>query len=176
MCKKVCTSAPAPPSPSNASMWPEFPSPPTPTATLEAMEADVDKCLSGDTVVDPIVAHESAPALASTEPAGSPEHMDDAPVPPQPDVEDDDNAASQDPPAVDILSQQSESSLDLFEALAAIHEDSLSRLRDDVSEVGASSTCTTFSDQLCADQLEELLIGELPTSGTSDSDGESVVH
>jgi hypothetical protein len=90
-------------------------------------------------------------------------------------VEDDDNAASQDPPAVDILSQQSESSLDLFEALAAIHEDSLSRLRDDVSEVGASSTCTTFSDQFRADQLEELLIGELPT-GTSDSDGESVVY
>jgi hypothetical protein len=101
--------------------------------------------------------------------------MDDAPVPPQADV-DDDHAASQDPPAVDVSPQQSESSLDLFQALAAIHEDSLTRLRDDVSEVGASSTCTTFSDQLHADQLEEVLLGETPTSGTSDSDGESDVH
>ena len=81
---------------------------------------------------------------------------------------------------MDVSSQQSESSLDLFEALAAIHEDSLSRLcmtrLCNSTPKRASLTCTTFSDQLRADQLEELLLGELPTSGTSDSDGESDVH
>ena len=64
-------------------------------------------------------------------------------------------------------------SLDLFDSLAAIHVDSLASLLDETSDVGASSTCTSFSDQPHADQLQELL-SELP-SGSLDCNGESHV-
>ena len=58
--------------------------------------------------------------------------------------------------------------------LASVQDDSLAPLQDDASDVGASSTYMSFSDQLRADQLQELLLNELP-SGSFNSDVESNV-
>ena len=99
--------------------------------------------------------------------------LDDANASPQ-SIVGDDNAASQDCPSLPFSSQQSEESLDLFSALASVQDDLLALLQDDASDVGASSTYTLFSDQLHADQLQELLLSELP-SGSFDSNVESNV-
>ena len=113
------------------------------------------------------------PVLAEAAPSAVPALMDDANVSSQP-VLDEDNAASQDCPSLPFSSQQSETSLYLFDALAPIQNYSLPYLQDVGSDVGASSTCTSFSDQLCADQLQELLLSELPV-GSIHSDVESTV-
>ena len=147
-----------------------LPSPAASPAPAAAMEEDVDACLAGDSVVDPVVVEESVPAFAVAEPHAAPALMDEDSAPPQAVVVDE-NAASQDCPSLPFSSQQSEESLDLFSALESIQNDSLALLQDDGSDVGAFSTCTSFSDQLGADQLQELLLSELP-SGSLDSDGD----
>ena len=77
-------------------------------------------------------------------------------------------------PLCPFSSQQSEESSDLFCQLDYIQDSLLALLQDQGSDVGASSTCTCFNDQLRADQLQELFLSELPL-GSLDSDGDSNV-
>jgi hypothetical protein len=105
----------------------------------EPIETEVDDCLAGDSVIDPIVPEKSMPVLAEAEPSAALACVDD------------DNAALQDCPSLAFSFQQTEASLDLFSALASIQDDSLASLQDDGSDVGASLTCTSFSDQIHAD-------------------------
>ena len=100
-----------------------LPSPVDSVASAEAMEEDVDACLTGASVIDPVVQEESVPVPAEAVLSAVPAVMDDAKVFPQPAV-DEDNAASQDCPSWPFSSQQSEASLDLFDALASIQNDS----------------------------------------------------
>ena len=138
-------------------------------APAEVMEEDVDACLTGDSVVDP-VGVESVPAVAVAEPHAAPAHMDEDSAPSQAVVEDD-NAASQDCPSWPFSSPQSELGSYLDGSLSFLQDDSLGSLFDDPGDVSASSTCTSSGDQACADQLQELL-GVLPT-GTRASDVET---
>ncbi len=136
------------------------------------MEDEVDDCLTGASIVDPVVLEESVPGIAMVDLSAAAALMDVANASPQ-SVGEDDNAASQDCPSLPFSTQQSEASFDLFDSLAAIHVDSMASLLDETGDVGESSTCTSFSDQLRADQLQELL-SELP-SGSLDCNGESHV-
>ncbi len=145
-----------------------LPSPAASPAPAEVMEEDVDACLTGDSVVDP-VGVESVPAVAVAEPHASPAHMDEDSAPSQAVVVDD-NAASQDCPSWPFSSPQSELGSYLDGSLSFLQDDSLGSLFDDPGDVSASSTCTSSGDQACADQLQEL-IGELP-AGTRASDVE----
>jgi hypothetical protein len=131
------------------------------------MEEDVDACLAGDSVVDP-VREESVPAVAVAEPHAAPALMEEDSAPSQTVV--DDNAASQDCPSWPISSPQSELGSYLDSSLSFLQDDSLGSLFDDPGDVSASSTCTSSGDQAYADQLQELL-GELP-AGTRASDVE----
>ncbi len=145
-----------------------LPSPAASPAPAEVMEEDVDACLTGDSVVDP-VGVESVPAVAVAEPHAAPAHMDEDSAPSQAVVVDD-NAASQDCPSWPFSSPQSELGSYLDGSLSFLQDDSLGSLFDDPGDVSASSTCTSSGDQACADQLQEL-IGELP-AGTRASDVE----
>ena len=136
-------------------------------APAEVMEEDVDACLAGDSVVDP-VREESVPAVAVAEPNAAPALMEEDSAPSQTVV--DDNAASQDCPSWPISSPQSELGSYLDSSLSFFQDDSLGSLFDDPGDVSASSTCTSSGDQAYADQLQELL-GELP-AGTRASDVE----
>ena len=82
-----------------------LPGPAASPAPAEVMEEDVDACLAGDSVVDP-VREESVPAVAVAEPHAAPALMDEDSAPSQTVV--DDNAASQDCPSWPISSPQSE--------------------------------------------------------------------
>ena len=137
-------------------------------APAEVMEEDVDACLAGDSVVDP-VGEESVPAVAVAEPQAAQAHMDEDGAPFQAVVVDD-NAASQDCPSWPFSSPQSELGSYLDGSLSFLQDDSLGSLFDDPGDVSASSTCTFSGDQACADQLQEL-IGVLP-AGTRVSDVE----
>ncbi len=137
-------------------------------APAEVMEEDVDACLAGDSVVDP-VGEESVPAVAVAEPHAAPALMDEDSAPSQAVVVDD-NAASQDCPSWPFSSPQSELGSYLDGSLSFLQDDSLGSLFDDPGDVSASSTCTSSSDQARADQLQELL-GELP-AGTRASNVE----
>ena len=55
------------PSPPPVSVAQVLPSPAGSAATAEPMEAEVDACLTGDSVIDPIVPEESLPVLAEAE-------------------------------------------------------------------------------------------------------------
>ena len=132
------------------------------------MEEDVDACLTGDSVVDP-VGEESVPAVAVAEPHAAPAHMHEDSVPSQT-VEVDDTAASQDCPSWPFSSPQSELGSYLDGSLSFLQDDSLGSLFDDPGDVSASSTCTSSGDQGYADQLQEL-VRELP-AGTRASDVE----
>ncbi len=145
-----------------------LPSPAASPAPAEVMEEDVDACLTGDSVVDP-VGVESVPAVAVAEPHAAPAHMDEDSAPSQAVVVDD-NAASQDCPSWPFSSPQSELGSYLDGSLSFLQDDSLGSLFDDPGDVSASSTCTSSGDQACADQLQEL-IGVLP-AGTRASDVE----
>ena len=78
-----------------------LPSPATSPAPAELMEEDVDACLAGDSVVDP-VGEESVPAVAVAEPHAAPALMDEDSVPSQAVVVDD-NAAPHSLSLVHIL-------------------------------------------------------------------------
>ena len=145
-----------------------LPSPAASPAPAEVMEEDVDACLTGDSVVDP-VGEESVPAVAVAEPHAAPAHMDEDSVPSQT-VEVDDTAASQDCPSWPFSSPQSELGSYLDGSLSFLQDDSLGSLFDDPGDVSASSTCTSSGDQGYADQLQEL-VRELP-AGTRASDVE----
>ncbi len=145
-----------------------LPSPAASPAPAEVMEEDVDACLTGDSVVDP-VGVESVPAVAVAEPHAAPAHMDEDSAPSQAVVVDD-NAGSQDCPSWPFSSPQSELGSYLDGSLSFLQDDSLGSLFDDPGDVSASSTCTSSGDQACADQLQEL-IGVLP-AGTRASDVE----
>ena len=106
-----------------------LPSPAVSSTPAEIMEEDVDACLTGNSVIDPVVVEESVPALAVAEPHAAPALMEDDGAPPQ-SVVGDDNAASQDCPSLPFSSQQSEESLDLFSALESIQDDLLTLLQD----------------------------------------------
>ena len=130
-------------------------------ASAEVMEEDVDACLAGDSVVDP-VGEESVPAVAVAEPHAAPAHMDEDSAPSQAVVVDE-NAASQDCPSWPFSSPQSELGSYLDGSLSFLQDDSLGSLFDDPGDVSASSTCTSSGDQACADQL----LGELPAGTKS---------
>ena len=132
------------------------------------MEEDVDACLAGDSVVDP-VGEESVPVVAMAEPHAAPALMDEDSAPSQAVVVDD-TAASQDCPSWPFYSPQSELGSYLDGSLSFLQDGSLGSLFDDPGEVSASSTCTSSSDLARADQLQELLV-ELP-AGTRASDVE----
>ncbi len=149
-----------------------LPSPDVSVASAEAMEEDLNACLMGASIVHPVVHEESVPVVPAVAPLAAPAQVDDANASSQSVVEDD-NAASQDCPSLPFSCQQAEASFDLYEALEFLQERSLPLLQDNDSDVSASSTCTSFSDQLRADQLQELL-GELP-AGSTNSDVESPV-
>ncbi len=148
-----------------------LPGPAASPAPAEVMEEDVDACLAGDSVVDP-VGEESVPAVAMAEPHAARALMDEDSAPSQAVVVDD-NAASQDCPSWPFSSPQSELGSYLDCSLSFLHDDSLGSLFDDhdPGDVSASSTCTSSSDQARADQLQ-VLLGELP-AGTRASDVES---
>ena len=57
-----------------------LPSPAVSSASTEAMVEDVDDCLKGDSVIDPIVHKESVLALAMAEPSACLAFLDDANV------------------------------------------------------------------------------------------------
>ncbi len=137
-------------------------------APVEGMEEDVDACLAGDSVVDPI-GEESVPAVAVAEPPAAPALMAEDSVSSQT-VEVDDNAASQDCPSWPFSSPQSELGSYLDGSLSFLQDGSLGSLFDDPGDVSASSTGTSSGDQAFADQLQGLL-GELP-AGTRASDVE----
>ena len=145
-----------------------LPSPAAGPAPAEVMEEDVDACLTGDSVVDP-VGEESVPAFAVAEPHAAPALMGKDSTPSQAVVVDD-NAASQDCPSWPFSSPQSELGSYLDGSLSFLQDDSLGSLFADPGDVSASSTCTSSSNQARADQLQELL-GEL-TAGTRASDVE----
>ncbi len=147
-----------------------LPSPAASPAPVEGMEEDVDACLAGDSVVDPVVIEESVPAVAVAVPHAAPALMDEVSAPSLAVVVDD-NAASQDCPSWPFSSPQSELGSYLDSSLSFLQDDSLGSLFDDPGDVSASSTCTSSSDQACADQLQ-VLLGELP-AGTRASDVES---
>ncbi len=143
-----------------------LPGPAASPAPAEVMEEDVDACLAGDSVVDP-VGEESVPAVAVAEPHAAPALMDEDSAPSQAVVVDD-NAASQDCPSWPFSSPQSELGSYLVGSLSFRQDGLLGSLFDDPGDVSASSTCTSSSDQARADQLQEFL-GELPM-GTRASD------
>ncbi len=60
-----------------------LPSPAVTPAPAEVMEEDIDACLAGDSVVDPVVVEESVPAVAVAEPHAAPALMDEASAPPR---------------------------------------------------------------------------------------------
>ena len=145
-----------------------LPGPAASPAPAEVMEEDVDACLAGDSVVDP-VGEASVPAVAVAEPHAAPALMDEDSAPSQAVVVDA-NAASQDCPSWPFSSPQSELGSYLDGSLSFLQDGSLGSLFDDPGDVSASSTCTSSSNQARADQLQELL-GELP-AGTRASDVE----
>ena len=59
-----------------------LPSPAVTPAPVEVMEEDIDACLAGDSVVDPVVVEESVPAVAVADPHAAPALMDEASAPP----------------------------------------------------------------------------------------------
>ncbi len=59
-----------------------LPSPAVTPALAEVMEEDIDACLAGDSVVDPVVVEESVPAVAVADPHAAPALMDEASAPP----------------------------------------------------------------------------------------------
>ena len=146
-----------------------LPSPAVTPAPAEVMEEDIDACLAGDSVVDPVVVQESVPAVAVAEPHAAPALMDEASVPTQAVVVDD-NASSQDCPSWPFSSPQSELGSYLDNSLAFLQDGFLGSLFEEFSDVGASSTCTSSGDQAGADRLEEFLL-DLP-AGTTASDVE----
>ena len=174
--KQLCssTSTVPPPSLPRVSKAQGFPSSVVSSASVEAMKEDVEVCLTGASVVDLVVQEESVPVLAEAVTSAALAVVDDANASSQSVVEED-NAASQDCPSLPFSSHLSGDSIDLLNALGSIQDDSLAALADDTSNVGASSTCTSFSDQLHADRLQKLLLSELPL-GSVDSDVESAVH
>ena len=129
-----------------------LPSPAASPAPAEVMEEDVDACLAGDSVVDPVVVEESVPAVAVAEPHAAPALMDEDSAPSQAVVVDD-NAASQECPSWPFSSPQSELGSYLDSSLSFLQGDSLGSLFDDPGDVSASSTCTSSSDQARADQI-----------------------
>ena len=123
---------------SSSGMAQVLPSPAASPAPVEGMEEDVDACLAGDSVVDP-VGEESVPAVAVAEPPAAPALMDEDSAPSQTVVVDD-NAASQDCPSWPFSSPQSELGSYLDGSLSFLQDGSLGSLFDDPGDVSASST------------------------------------
>ena len=153
---------------SSSGMAQVLPSPAARPAPVEGMEEDVDACLAGDSVVDP-VGEKSVPAVAVAEPPAAPALMDEDSAPSQT-VAVDDNAASQDCPSWPFSSPQSELGSYLDGSLSFLQDGSLGSLFDGPGDVSASLTGTSSGDQAYADQLQ-VLLKELP-AGTRASDVE----
>ena len=148
-----------------------LPSPVDSVASAEAMEeeVDVDACLTGASVIDPVAQEEFLPVVAAVAPSAAPAVVVNVSASPRSVVEDD-NAASQDCPSWPISSPQSEPGTYLAHSQSLFQDGSLGSLFDDPGDVSASSTCTSSGDQAPADWLQELL-GELHAEST-DSDVE----
>ncbi len=148
-----------------------LPSPVDSVASAEAMEeeVDVDACLTGASVMDPVAQEEFLPVVAAVAPSAAPAVVVNVSASPRSVVEDD-NAASQDCPSWPISSPQSEPGTYLANSQSLFQDGSLGSLFDDPGDVSASSTCTSSGDQAGADRLQELL-GELHAEST-DSDVE----
>ena len=148
-----------------------LPSPVDSVASAEAMEeeVDVDACLTGASVIDPVAQEEFLPVVAAVAPSAAPAVVVNVSASPRSVVEDD-NAASQDCPSWPISSPQSEPGTYLAHSQSLFQDGSLGSLFDDPGDVSASSTCTSSGDQAPADRLQELL-GELHAEST-DSDVE----
>ncbi len=114
---------------SSSGMAQVLPSPAASPAPVEGMEEDVDACLAGDSVVDP-VGEESVPAVAVAEPPAAPALMDADSAPSQT-VAVDDNAASQDCPSWPFSSPQSELGSYLDGSLSFLQDGSSGSLFDD---------------------------------------------
>ena len=148
-----------------------LPSPVDSVASAEAMEeeVDVDACLSGASVIDPVAQEEFLPVVTAVAPSAAPAVVVNVSESPR-SVVDEDNAASQDCPSWPISSPQSQPGTYLATSQSLFQDSSLGSLSDDPGDVSASSTCTSSGDQTGADRLQELL-GELHAEST-DSDVE----
>jgi hypothetical protein len=160
-----------PPSSPPVSVAQVLPSPVDSVVSAEAMEeeVDVDACLTGASVIDPVAPEEFLPVAAAVAPSAAPAVVVNVSASPRSVVEDD-NAASQDCPSWPISSPQSEPGTYLANSQSLFQDGSLGSLFDDPGDVSASSTCTSSGDQVGADRLQELL-NELHAEST-DSDVE----
>ena len=163
------TAISVPPSSPPVSVAQVLPSPVDSVASAEAMEEEVDVCLTGASVIDPVAPEEFLPVAAVVAPSAAPAVVVNVSASPWSVVEDD-NAATQDCPSWPISSPQSEPGTYLATSQSLFQDGSLGSLFDDPGDVSASSTCTSSGDQAGADRLQELL-GELHAEST-DSDVE----